>query len=111
MLPKPYINGWTVTLTDDTIGSSDFEGTSQSISKDDLHKVVIVTDSSGPWGEDLIWLGYDIKGELAFGFPLGAKNEQDFIRYLTTLPGYDDKALVNAMSSTSEAYFIIWQRP
>lgn len=102
---------WTVELGDQGICGTDHEGTAKTVSYDGLRTVAIATNDSGPWGADVWWLLYGAKGELNCAFPQGATGEKQVLDYLFALPGFDNEEVIKAMGSTSEAVFLVWQKP
>jgi len=73
----------------------------------ELRRVVVATDDSGPWGEDVVFLLYSEATEPKGIFPSEAIGVHDFIAWLKTLPGYRDRELAKARSSTRVARFAV----
>jgi hypothetical protein len=65
---------WVVTVTDDVITTDDGRGTVKKLSTTDLHKVIVATDDSGPWGNDVVFLLFTQSPEPVGIFPLEAKD-------------------------------------
>jgi hypothetical protein len=101
---------WKVWLSEDAISSEDQTGVSQTVSKDQLYSIAIETNDSGPWGADVWWLMFDIEGRLSCAFPQGATGEEDAVKYLMGLAGFDHSSMISAMGSTSNKVFPVWQR-
>ena len=75
-----------------------------------LTRAAIRTTDEGPWEMDVFW-GFHENGSSAATavFPGGATGEQALITELDRrLPGFSCKQIIKAMSSTSNAYFILW---
>jgi len=102
---------WTVTVVDGVIAINDGQGTERTVLMRELRRVVVATDDSGPWGEDVVFLLYSEAAEPTGIFPLEANGVQDFIAWLKSLPGYHDRELAKAMSSTKVARFVIYEAP
>jgi hypothetical protein len=102
---------WTVTVVDGVIAINDGQGTERTVLVRELRRVVVATDDSGPWGEDVVFLLYSEATEPTGIFPLEANGVQDFVAWLKALPGYHDRELANAMSSTKVARFVIYEAP
>ena len=101
---------WTVSVDDVGFHATDQTGRTTVATTDDLTSVVIATDDSGPWGADVWYLMYGADGHLACGFPQGATGEQEVLDALMALPDFDHGEMTKAMSCTSNATFIVWQR-
>ena len=102
---------WSVDIRNDVIVTFDAEGVERSIEIAALKSIRIATDDSGPWGDDVWWLFYDVDGNLACAYPLGATGAQDVLPRLQKLPGFNDKQLSIAMGSTSDAIFDVYIKP
>ena len=107
--PEPQ-SPWTVAIDDGLIRTSDGQGTSRELPVAQLSSVVVATDDSGPWGDDVVFLLYaDVPDPVGL-FPLEAKGCQDFIGWMSGRPGYRDRELAKAMGSTSAARFLVYER-
>lgn len=100
---------WAVSVVDGVIITSDGQGTERRLDAADLRTVVVATDDSGPWGHDVVFLLYAGGPEPAALFPLEATGCQDFVGWMSRLPGYRDRELANSMSSTRVARFFVLQ--
>ena len=109
-VPNPE-SKWKVTLDEDLISVQDESGQIRSVRKNDLGAVVIATNDSGPWGADVWWLLFDSGKQQACSFPQGAEGEEAAMDFLFTLPSFDYKQMVDAMGSTDEAFFPVWEKP
>ena len=74
----------------------------------DLQTVEVVTTGDGPFAPDVFWVLHGTNGGCAV--PQGATGETQLMERLQALPGFDNKAFIEAMSSTSERRFLCWQR-
>jgi hypothetical protein len=80
------------------------------LSWSDLASVVIVTTSGGPAEADLFWhLVPRERHKAMLRIPMGAEGEHDLLVAMQgRLQGFDNMAVVEAMGSTSEATFTVW---
>jgi hypothetical protein len=72
--------------------------------------VVVLTTSDGPFAEDVFFM---LAGQNGTGciVPQGAPESTQLLERLQRLPGFDNGALIRAMSSTEDATFRCWRRP
>lgn len=98
-----------VRLSESEIACERPDGTVERVGWGELQKVEVYTTSGGPFTTDFYWMlqGADGGGCLV---PQGATGEQDLIVRLQALPGFDNEALIEAMSSTDDKKFLCWQR-
>lgn len=99
---------WNVTIANDMIVICDGQGFERKLSVSDVRRVIVATDDSGPWGDDVVFLVYSDDQEPVGIFPLEAEGCQAFVAWLSKLPGYRDRELAGAMGSTSVARFEIF---
>ena len=102
-------NPWAVGVVDDVIFTTDGQGVERSLQLADLRRVIVATDDSGPWGADVVFLLYGEGAKPAALFPLEAAGCQDFVGWLSRQPGYRDRELASAMSSTNVARFLVYE--
>ncbi|PHY17536.1 hypothetical protein [Caulobacter sp. BP25] len=100
---------WTVAVVGDLIAIDDGQGTEVAVPVSDLRRVVVATDDSGPWDADVVFLLYSEVVEPTGIFPLEAQGMQDFVAWLKALPGFHDRELAKAMSSTNVARFVVYE--
>jgi hypothetical protein len=96
---------WSVSFVDGDIVTNDGQGTERKLPLPDLRRVEVATDDSGPWGADVVFLLYSSDREPAVIFPLEAAGRDDFVKWLSAQPGYQDRELAKAMGSTQVARF------
>lgn len=96
---------WMVDLAGEDIVTSDGQGDERRLAIRDLRRVVVATDDSGPWGADVVFLLYSDHSDPAAIFPLEAAGRDRFVDWLVVQPGYRDRELARAMSSTQVASF------
>ncbi len=75
----------------------------------DLRAVIIETNDKGPFEPDVIWILVGDRAESGCVFPQGATGEEDALRALQKLPGFDYEQFFRAMKSTDNAKFLCWQ--
>ena len=74
----------------------------------DLVRVHVVVDKANP-DADLSWVLSDRDGRSGLTVPMGAEGERAFIKAMQArLAGFDNMAVIEAMSSTSDGEFQIW---
>jgi hypothetical protein len=100
---------WSVAIEEGSIVTSDGSDTTNKLAIPELRKVVVQTDDSGPWGADVLYFLFTGGTQPAAVFPLEAQGCQNFVEWLSTLPGYDDRELARAMGSTSVARFVVFE--
>ncbi len=100
-----------VTATDGEIVATAPDGAARSIRWDDLARVTIRTTDGGPWVEDVFWLLEDAAGRVRVLYPGGADGAQALLAAMQArLDGFDDGRVVEAMGSTGNAAFRVWER-
>ncbi len=83
-------------------------GDDETVRWDELQQVAIVTTDEGPFLEDVFWLLFG-KDEGGCLIP-GAEMHDALLDRLQQLPGFDNDAVIAAMSSTDDASFLCWRR-
>jgi hypothetical protein len=84
------------------------DGAVERVGWADLETVEIVTTSDGPFAPDVFWVLHGRDGGCAV--PQGATGDRLLLERLQALPGFDNNAVIEAMSSTSRRRFLCWQR-
>ena len=98
-----------VTTSDRGLQAAYPDGSVQQVLWDDLVRLVIETNDSGPWGADVWWILEDTQGKCAY--PQGATGEEEAMdAYKRRLDGFDWEAVVDAQGSTRNARFVCWSR-
>ena len=96
-----------VTFDDAGVVRTMGDGTRESVRWDELEAVLILTTDEGPFREDVFWL---LKGrEGGCAVPGGAEGMDRLLTRLQALPGFDNEAVIRAMSSTEDATFLCWR--
>ena len=77
-----------------------------------LTRVTIRTTDEGPLRPDVFWEFYAGSAEVHLSFPSGATGEREIVGALNArLLGFRINEATRAMGSTSNATFVIWERP
>jgi hypothetical protein len=99
-----------VTFTSEEVVRVRPGGIEERIRWDDLHEVVILTTDEGPWLEDVFFLLIASDGKSGCAVPQSSDGCKELLERLQQLPGFDNKAVINAMGSASNAKFLCWRR-
>jgi len=102
--PSP-LTLWSVRFVDGDIVTSDGHGAERKTPLNELRRVVVATDDSGPWGADVVFLLYSDDPDPAGMFPLEAAGSDNFVEWMSAQSGYQDRELAKAMGSTQVARF------
>jgi hypothetical protein len=84
-------------------------GKVEAVSWDDLQEVGVLTTSDGPFAEDVFFVLIGRDGTWCV-IPQGAPESTPLLERLQRLPGFDNEALIEAMTSTRDAKFVCWRR-
>lgn len=107
--PLPEKENVTVTFTETTITAKYSNGEKRSIEWSNLSEVGVTTTDEGPIAEDVFW-GLHAGGEVRVVYPSTASGSQELLAAMQgRLPGFDNEALVNAMSSSENNHFVVWR--
>jgi hypothetical protein len=101
---------WSVEANDERVATVDPDGRLATIAMRDLYRVVIETNDSGPFGEDVWWLLLGPNERVAVRFPQSADGERGAVDVLLKLPNFDYEQMITAMGSTDHAFFPVWRR-
>jgi len=98
-----------VTHDDKSISIDDGTGSVATLPWADLASVVVLTSDCGPFETDLVWMLADRDGRRTLTVPMGAEGEHALLKTMQArLAGFDNMAVVEAMSSTDHGQFQIW---
>lgn len=87
-------------------------GAEQAIAWGDIASVTVRTTAGGPFVTDLFWVLAARDGRSGVTVPMGATGEQEFLRAMQSrLHGFDNMSVVEAMGSTDDASFVVWEAP
>jgi hypothetical protein len=84
------------------------EGKVEGVAWVDLQKVEVVTTADGPFSPDVFWVLHGSDGGCVV--PQGATGDSQLLERLQALPGFDNQAFIEAMSSTSDRRHLCWQK-
>jgi hypothetical protein len=82
------------------------EGSQETVDLNALRRVLVVTNDSGPWGQD-VWFVIEDGHDAACSFPLGATGQQEALERLHKLPGFQ----LRGMNCTENFIFECWPNP
>jgi hypothetical protein len=84
-------------------------GERRRVEWDEITRVRIRTTDEGPFLPDVFWAIHAGGDEPVVVFPGGASGESELLVELQRkLPGFNNNALIRAMTSTSNADFLLW---
>jgi hypothetical protein len=101
-------SGFMVRLSDSEVVCERPDGKVERVGWADLQKVEVVTTSDGPFAPDVFWVLHGT--ECGCAVPQGATGDRQLLERLQTLPGFDNGAVIEAMTCTSDRRFVCWQR-
>jgi hypothetical protein len=84
-------------------------GKVEQVAWDDLLEVVGLTTSDGPFAEDVFFVLAN-RDSTGCALPQGAPESTEVLEWLQRLPGFDNGALIRAMTSTQDNKFVCWRR-
>jgi hypothetical protein len=100
-----------VTVDEQEIRCRRPDGRAESVRFDELRVIIIETNDTGPLGTDVWWiLAGDAENRSGCVVPGGATGEREMLEALQRLPGFDNRALIDAMSSMENRRFLCWKR-
>ena len=99
---------WSVSVSGASIITTDGTGERRIVAIEDLSSIVVATDDSGPWGDDVVFILLGSDGQPLSIFPADARGNEDFVAWMATTPGYKDRELARSMASTQVARFTVW---
>lgn len=76
----------------------------------DLDTIRIISTEEGPFNDDIFWLFTDSAGKNGCAVPNYADGFAELLQHIQTFPNFDNEKVVQAMGSTEEAVWIIWER-
>ena len=83
-------------------------GVVESVAWNDLQKVAIVTTDDGPFADDVYFVLYGSHGGCVV--PQDGPQSNALLERLQDLPGFDNEAVIQAMSCASNNEFLCWAR-
>jgi hypothetical protein len=97
-----------VRLSDTEVACERPDGKVERVGWADLQKVEVVTTGDGPFAPDVFWVLHGTDGGCAV--PQGATGDSPLLERLQRLPGFDNRAFIEAMSSATDRRFLCWQK-
>lgn len=99
-----------ITFDDRTITVRYPDGDTRAIGWDELTLVGIKTTDEGPFVADVFWGLHGPDGKPQVVYPQGATGEGELLAEMQRrLADFDNRQLIEAMGSTGNAFFVIWQ--
>ncbi len=98
-----------VEVSDAGVSCSRLDQKVESVTWDDLQRVEIVNTDEGPFFPDVFWVLHG--SESGCVIPQGATGEEQLLERLQELPGFDNEALIKAMTVTTNTRSLCWRRP
>ncbi|WP_156753816.1 hypothetical protein [Actinokineospora pegani] len=98
-----------ITVDDEGVRRLLADGTQEAVAWAELAEVAIRTTPEGPWKEDVFFLLMRDGGG-GCAVPAGHPSADDLMSRLQSLPSFDNDAFVEAMTTTEDGLFVIWQR-
>jgi hypothetical protein len=83
------------------------DGSMSSVAWEELRAVEIRTTEAGPFAEDVFFLLRCDRGDCLL--PQGAEGSDKLLDRLQKLPGFDNRAVIAAMTCTDNATFPCWK--
>jgi len=85
-------------------------GATEQIAWSDLGSVSVLTTDAGPYADDLFWVLTHRDGRRGPIVPMDAEGEHELLKTMQRrLHGFDNMAVVEAMGSTNNASFVVWE--
>ncbi len=102
---------FTIEHDETSIIVTDNFGHRHAIRWDDLEKVAIRTADDGPSGADVFWGLQTRSSDNVLVFPEGAAGERELVDAMARrLPGFDDDQVMQAMGTTANGLFVVWEK-
>ena len=103
-----YESNWTVKSTKEKLVSIDYDGLEEELSFDDIDKIIVETNNSGPWNSDVLWKIY--YNDKLLIVPLGCSGESIMLEKFQLFPDFDNEKFIEAMTSTENNTFLVWTK-
>ncbi|MDQ7821830.1 MAG: hypothetical protein RDV48_03440 [Candidatus Eremiobacteraeota bacterium] len=97
-----------LTVDDHAVISARPGGLTERVTWDELSRVEIMTTDEGPLVADVFWVLHG--KDRGCVIPQGATNEHDLIEKLVRLPGFNHNEMIEAMASTENRTFLVWEK-
>lgn len=104
--------GWTVSLDEKAIRIQEPGGALHVVPWGSIAQVTIRTEHSAQRGFDLAWVLILRDGRASVVLPVDAEGEHELVKVMQArLPGFDNMAVVEAMSAATDEDFLVWPAP
>jgi hypothetical protein len=101
---------WIIVVEEDRLRVADPRGQTSEVAWGAIERVVIRTTDLGPFAPDVFWLIDPIEEETIV-IPGNATGESEMLGAMQQrLPGFRNDQLTEAMTSTSNREFVVWER-
>lgn len=98
-----------VTLDERIISVDSGSGHVATLAWSEIGSVTVLTTNAGPFESDLVWILADRDGRTIVTVPMDASGEHELLAAMQTrLAGFDNMAVVEAMSSVENGVFQVW---
>lgn len=102
--------GVRVSFDDDDIRVRRTDGEMQTLAWQDLVSVTILTTDTGPFDTDLYWVLTPRDRQRTLMIPMGSDGEHELLHTMQErLQNFDNIAVIDAMGSTDNASFPVWE--
>ena len=101
-------SGFTVSVTEKEVTCARPDGTVERVAWEDLQSVELVNTDEGPFVTDVFWVLNGSSGGCAI--PQGATGEAALLARLQGLAGFDNGAVIAAMSRSDNHRTLCWRR-
>ncbi|WP_143219408.1 hypothetical protein [Actinokineospora bangkokensis] len=98
-----------ITVDDQGVRRQLADGSVESVDWAELAEVAIRTTPEGPWKEDVFFLLMR-EGGGGCAVPAGHPSADELMSRLQSLPGFDNDAFVESMTTVEDGLFVVWQR-
>jgi len=100
----------TIIFDDETIRRVMDGGAVETIRWDDLSAIMIETTDAGPFADDVFWIL--VAEDLQSGCVIASEavGAEALIERLMTLPDFNYETMIQAMASTDNAKFLVWEK-
>jgi len=107
--PLPPEEYWEVQITNGILTVIDPDLRMLNIKLADILTISIYTTDQGPWLPDA-WLAFTGNSFGYVAFPVGCKGYDDTYNVISKFKGFDFKQVISAMSSVTNAEFLLWTK-
>ena len=96
-----------IRVTEEGVECTWNSGRNETILFADLSKVSIVSTSSGPFADDLFWQLET--PSLSVLIPCSMEEDEQLLDKMQSLPGFDNRVFIQAMTCTEDKTFVCWE--